>query len=238
MVNGPIVFQNVGFQHRPDADNNELAGVSGVNLVIEPGEIVGIAGPSGAGKTTLADLLVGLFPPQQGRITVGGRPLEGAVLAAWRAQLSYISQDAFLFHDAVRRNLDWATPSATESDMWWALELAGADALVRRMPAGLNTVLGERGTLISGGERQRLALARAVLRKPRLVILDEATSAIDVAGERTIFDRLRAISPRPTLVIVAHRAESLACCDRTVRIEAGRIVGNEGERLKLAGGHA
>jgi ATP-binding cassette subfamily C protein len=105
--------------------------------------------------------------------------------------------------------------------MWDALALAGAADLVRGMEHGLDTVMGERGTLVSGGERQRIALARAVLRKPRLLVLDEATSAIDVTGEHAIIGRLRALSPRPTIVLIAHRAESLALCDRRVRIEAG-----------------
>jgi len=175
-----------------------------------------------AGKTTFADLLVGLFPPQQGDITVGGAALQGTTLAAWRRAIAYVSQDAFLSHDTVRRNVCWMNPRASDSDIWEALAFAGADALVRRMEAGLDTVVGERGTLVSGGERQRLALARAILRKPRVLVLDEATSAIDVAGEQEIFVRLRNLTPRPTIVVIAHRSESLALCDRLLRFEAGR----------------
>jgi ATP-binding cassette, subfamily C, bacterial len=113
-------------------------------------------------------------------------------------------------------------PGASDSDIWAALALAGADALGRRMEAGLETVVGERGTLVSGGERQRLALARASLRKPRVLVLDEATSAIDVAGEQEIFVRLRNLTPRPRIVVIAHRAESLALCDLLLRFEARR----------------
>ena len=108
--------------------------------------------------------------------------------------------------------------------MWNALGMVGADELVRRMERGIETVVGERGTLVSGGERQRIALARAILRRPRLLVLDEATSAIDVAGEREILKRLRALSPRPTIVIIAHRTESLAHCDRILRFDTGRCV--------------
>ena len=128
--------------------------------------------------------------PQGGRVSVAGTPLEGAVLKAWRDRISYVAQDAFLFHDTVRRNLAWANPAANEQDMWDALDLANAGTLVRGMEHGLDTVVGERGTLMSGGERQRLALARAMLRKPRLLILDEATSAIDIAGEHEILQAL------------------------------------------------
>jgi len=239
-MDGPVVLHNVSFVHPAGEEERAPApGVHNLNLTIAPSEVLGVAGPSGAGKTTFADLLVGLFAPQQGRITVSGVPLEGAALTAWRSTVSYISQDAFLFHDTVRRNLDWASPDASEAQIWEALALAGADALVRRMEGGLETVVGERGTLVSGGERQRLALARAVLRKPRLLILDEATSAIDIAGEQEILDRLCRLSPRPTIVIIAHRPESIVRCDRVIRIEGGRIIADEGgERIKVAAGGA
>jgi ATP-binding cassette subfamily C protein len=221
---GPIVFENVCFRHVADDEAGSMRGVRDVSLTIKSGEMVGIAGRTGAGKTTFADLLVGLYPPNEGRIAVAGMALQGATLSSWRDHVGYISQDAFLFHDTVRRNLAWAAPQANEADMWNALSLVGADELVRRMERGIEMLVGERGTLVSGGERQRLALARAILRKPRLLVLDEATSAIDVAGERDILKRLRALSPRPTIVIIAHRTESLALCNRILQFDAGRCV--------------
>ena len=222
LPDGPIEFRAVTYRHG-EGDAAER-GVSALDLVIEPAECVGMTGASGAGKTTFADLLAGLLTPQEGGISIGGVPLTAAALDAWRAGIAYVAQDAFLFHDSVRRNLAWMAPEASEEAMWRALEIAGAADLVRRMDTGLETVVGERGTLVSGGERQCLALARAVLRAPRVLILDEATSAIDASGERAILQRLRALDPRPTIVLIAHRAESLALCDRVLTLEDGRVA--------------
>jgi len=230
---GRIVFRDVTFRY-PQARSSATGAVVGLNLVIEPASVVGVAGPTGAGKTTFADLLVALLEPQSGEVTVGGTPLRGSAAAAWREHVSYVAQDPYLFRDSIRRNLCWARPEANETDLWQALEIAGADALVRGMADGLDTVLGERGTLISGGERQRICLARAVLRRPWLFVLDEATSAIDVATERDILKRLVGLHPRPTMVIIAHRDESLSGCDRILHFADGRLAGGEPVRRRPA----
>lgn len=141
-----------------------------------------------------------------------------------RNQVSYVSQDPFLFHDTILANLLWAHPQAREDEIWEALRLSGADKIVKRMENQLDTIVGERGVLMSGGERQRFALSRALIRKPRLLILDEATNAIDIAGEREIFENIKKLQPRPTIVVVAHRQETLQLCNRILIFEKGRIV--------------
>jgi ATP-binding cassette subfamily C protein len=127
----------------------------------------------------------------------------------------------------VRRNLLWARPEVTEAELWGALDSAEAAGLVRGLTAGLETVVGERGSLLSGGERQRIALARALLRRPRLLLLDEATNAIDVAGERALLQRLRGAHPGLTILMIAHREQSLAFCDRIIELREGRLVRDE-----------
>jgi ATP-binding cassette subfamily C protein len=194
----------------------------GVDLDLAPGAFVGLAGDSGAGKSTLADLMVGLLTPTAGDILLGDQPLTNDRLATWRDRLAYVSQDPFLFHDTIRANLLWgAAAGAQEADLWQALARTGAEAMVRGLPGGLDTVVGERGLLVSGGERQRLALARALLRRPDLLILDEATNAIDLAAEADILAALRALEPRPTILLIAHRRESFQACDAVLRLEAG-----------------
>jgi len=219
---GDIAFRGVSFAHK--VSGSDSGGLDSCSFTIARGEFVGLTGLSGAGKTTLVDLLVGLFEPQAGEILIDGVPLTPAVLPAWRARISYISQDPYLFYDTIRRNLLWANPAASEAALWDALRLAGAEAMVQRMSGGIDAVVGERGTLISGGERQRLAIARALIRNPCLLILDEATNAVDVAAERLLIGKLLDVAPRPTILMIAHRKESLARCDRILRLEGGKIA--------------
>jgi ATP-binding cassette subfamily C protein len=224
LADGPIVFNKVSFLHNAGRESGLAGGVRDLDLLIEAGSIVGITGPSGAGKTTFADLLVGLYPPQSGAILIGGIALGGPSVTAWRNSVSYVAQDPFLFHDTIRRNMLWANPEAAEAALWDVLRLAGAEDIVRNAPGGLDTVVGERGALLSGGERQRLCLARAMLRRPHLLVLDEATSAIDVEGEHALFERLLRVTPRPTILMIAHRLESLRHCQRVLQFEGGKLV--------------
>ncbi len=215
---GAIAFDRVSFRH------GDGGGVEAVSLVLNPGEIVGVVGASGAGKTTFVDLLAGLLEPEAGYVTVGGTPLDRGNAAAYRRHVAYVGQDSFLIHDTIRRNLTLGVAEADDAALWAALERVDAAALVRGMAAGLDTMVAERGLRLSGGERQRIALARALLRGPALLILDEATNAIDVAGERAILTGLAQDAARPTVVIVAHRVETLALCRRLLRFADGRLV--------------
>src|SRR5215471_16769395 len=222
---GAIVFRDVSFHY--DRSSRAGAGIDRLNLSIAPGTFLGVSGPTGAGKTTFADLLIGLIEPDSGEITVGGASLRGAAAIKWRDQVSYVVQDTYLFRDTIRRNLLWANPQASDAEIWDALAIAAVDDFVAGLTAGLDTVLGERCTLISGGERQRLCLARAVLRRPFVFVLDQAMSAIDVPTERKIIKAILDLKPRPTIIMIAHRDQSLASCDRMLRLENGRAVADE-----------
>lgn len=227
---GDIVFEDVTYEHTFPVEQEKFdagrGGVRNLELTIGQGEFLAVTGPSGIGKTTFADLLAGLYAPQSGRVVIGTQVLDDTVALVWRRELAYCPQDPFLFHDSIRRNLSWANPEARESDMWRALAAVGGDGLVRQMDRGLDTIVGERGSLISGGERQRIALARALLRDPRLLILDEATNALDCESERSILIQLSALVRRPTIVLIAQRIENLGACDRVIRLDQaeGRTV--------------
>ena len=182
-------------------------------------------GPVGGRQTTLADLIAGLLTPQQGRITVDGSALDGTVLERWRAGLAYVGQDGLVFADSIAANLGADRGGVSEEEMWAALELAGLAERVRAFPGGLDHFLGEGGNALSGGERQRLLIARAPLRRPKLLILDESTAALDPESEAAILERLKALDSRPAGLVVAHRESTLAHCDSRLTIQHGSVQG-------------
>ena len=218
-----VTFERVVYRHRR-RPGDWGSGIDALDLRIARGECLGIAGRSGAGKTTFADLLVGLYQPQSGRILLNDATVSLQTHSAWRDRLAYVAQDPFVRHASIRDNLLWSNPAADDPAIARALWVADAQGLLDRLPEGLATVLGERGSLISGGERQRLALAQAVLRTPQLLILDEATNAIDIDGEQVILRRLRATCPDTTILMIAHRLESLRACDRILLFDNGHIA--------------
>ncbi|WP_420125043.1 ABC transporter ATP-binding protein [Longimicrobium sp.] len=213
-------FEDVWFSYGEARTNV----VEGLTLEIQARRTTAIVGPSGAGKTTVADLVMGLVSPSTGRIQVDGRTLDESWLRAWRAGIGYVDQDTLLFNDTVLANLVWARPEATEAEVWEALRLAAADEFVRALPRGLATEVGDRGVRLSGGERQRLALARALLRRPALLILDEATSALDGENERRIRDAIGALHGSVTILMITHRLPSVRDADVVHVMEAGRLV--------------
>lgn len=204
-----------------------------LDLVIPARQLTAITGPSGAGKSTLADLLMGLLVPDAGQMLVDGVPLAGPRLHDWRRAVGYVPQEAFLFHDTVRANLQWAHAGAGEEEMWRVLEMAAATEFVSRLPQGLDTVVGDRGVRLSGGERQRLALARALLRRPALLLLDEATSNLDLENERRIQEAVQRLQQDLTVLIIAHRLSTVRIAERIVVLDQGRVAA-EGTWEQLA----
>ena len=195
-----------------------------VTLDVPAGKMTAITGPSGAGKSTLADLLLGLLEPAGGEVCVDGAPLTGPNPRRWRHSVSFVPQDPYLFHDTIRANLRWARPEATEAEMWRALRLAAADRFVAALPEGLDTVTGDRGGRLSGGERQRIALARALMRRPALLVVDEATSQLDAESERQILATLRSLRGRTTVVAISHHPAMLEAADGIVVLKSGRVA--------------
>ena len=195
-----------------------------VTLDVPAGKMTVITGPSGAGKSTLADLLIGLLEPGRGEVCVDGVLLTGPNPRRWRHSVSFVPQDPWLFHDTIRANLQWVRPEATEAEMWQALRLAAADGFVAALPEGLDTVTGDRGGWLSGGERQRISLARALMRRPELLVVDEATSQLDAESERQALATLKSLRGRTTVVAIAHRPAVLEAADGIVLLKSGRVA--------------
>lgn len=216
-----IRFEAVSFTY---GEEEKTAAISDLDLAVRAGETTAIVGPSGAGKSTIADLVLGLLLPQQGRVLVDDTPLDAEYLTSWRDQIGYVAQDTFLFNDTVRANLLWARPESSDEEIHEALRLAAAEEFVSNLPDGLETVLGDRGVRLSGGEKQRLALARALLRTPSLLILDEATSALDSENERRIQDAIERLHGRMTILVITHRLSTIRGADVIHVLERGRLV--------------
>lgn len=200
--------------------------LTGLSLGVAPGEHVALIGPSGIGKSTLAAVLQGHLQPRAGRVTVAGLDLSAAPPAEVRQQLVVVEQQTFLFIGSIEDNLRIAAPEASEAELWAALETAGLAADVRQMPAGLATPVGEHGRLLSGGQAQRLAIARAALRDAPILILDEPTSQVDLAGEAAILQALRRLAAKRTVLMIAHRPLAVLGADRVIdlREATGKAV--------------
>ncbi len=214
-----IRFNKISFSY----DGNSPV-INDLDVTIKAGQTTAIVGPSGAGKTTVADLLMGLIVPNQGRILMDETELVPERMKAWRGQIGYVPQDTFLFNDTVKANLLWANPAANEEEINQSLRFAVAKEFVNGLPKGLDTILGDRGVLVSGGERQRIALARALLRKPSLLILDEATSFLDSENEKRFQNAIEKLHGQMTILVISHRLSTIRGADVIHVVEEGRLV--------------
>lgn len=204
--------------------NSSTPALSDVSLVIPAGSVVALIGPSGSGKSTLADLVTGLLTPSSGAIYIDTVALDDTNRRAWRTSVASVPQDPMLMHDTLANNLRLGNIDASDTEIWDVLKQANVDQLVRDLPDGLQTIAGDRGTRFSGGERQRFALARALLRRPQLLILDEATSALDWENQQLIVEAIRNLRGELTILTIAHRPSLVSFADHIVALDAGAIV--------------
>lgn len=233
-----VEFSEVSFAY-PTADKVSLASLEdvavldtrggedvlhGVSFRVEPGQTVALVGSSGAGKSTIAQLLSRLYDVDAGAVTFSGTDVRDLSFAGMRSALGMVTQDGHLFHESIRSNLLLANPEASEQDIWDALRRARLEPLIRSLPDGLETMVGERGYRLSGGERQRMTIARLLLAQPRIVVLDEATAALDSTSEAAVQAALTEALQGRTAVVIAHRLSTIRNADRILVIEDGRIA--------------
>ena len=222
-----VSVEDLGFAY------DDVPVLDGVSFTVEPGRTVAVVGATAAGKSTLATLLFRLVDPDHGRITLDDLDLRDLHKGAVAEVAALVPQQAFLFDDTVRGNVTLGAP-VTDDEVWAALRTAQADGFVAALPAGLDTRLGERGTTLSGGQRQRLSLARALVRRPRLMVLDDATSAVDPEVEARILAALRAASDGATVLVVAYRKATIALADEVVFLAEGRVADHGTHAVLLA----
>jgi ATP-binding cassette subfamily C protein len=226
MLTDACRFEDVAFSH------GEREIIRNVNIEIPARRITVLKGPSGAGKTTIIDLLIGLYQPQRGRITIDGVPLNEIDLFKWRRKIGYVPQELSLLHADVRENITFGDPDISDEMVHEALRQAEASSFVANLPDGLESSVGEMGGKMSGGQRQRISLARALVTSPEVLILDEVTSALDPVTEQDIVRNIAALRSRYTIVVITHRQAWTAIADRLYEVEGGeaRWVANE-ERI-------
>ncbi len=234
-LKGRIELDATTFRYRPDAPEVLHA----VDLVIEPGEVIGIVGRSGSGKSTLTKLVQRLYVPERGRVLIDGVDLAMVDVSSLRRQIGVVLQENVLFNRTVRENIALADPGASLEEVVQAARLAGAHEFILEMPEAYDTIVGEQGSSLSGGQRQRIAIARALMTNPKILIFDEATSALDYESERIIQANMRAICLERTVIIIAHRLSAVRDANRIVVMDHGRIVeqGSHQELLEHQAGH-
>ncbi len=236
-VRGEVAFEHVTFAYDADQERPTL---DDIDVRVNPGEMVAIVGPSGSGKTTMAYLLMRLYDPAAGRVTIDGIDLRDMALASISRHVGVVAQETNLFHTSIGENLRYARLDATEAEIEEAARAANILETIRRMPKGFETVVGERGYRLSGGEKQRVAIARLILKNPEILILDEATSSLDTESERLIQEALDRLMEGRTSFVIAHRLSTILAADRILVLEHGRLVetGRHAELLAKGGLYA
>jgi ABC-type multidrug transport system fused ATPase/permease subunit len=235
IINGEITFKDLFFRYpsRPEEDV-----LSSINLSISANQMVALVGTSGAGKSTIASLLLRLYEPTSGDIYYDSKSSKEFSLTALRSQIALVPQDIFLFGGTIKENISYGRPDASDEEIYAAARQANALEFIDRFPERLETIVGERGTQLSGGQRQRIAIARAVLKNPRILILDEATSSLDSESERLVQDALEKLMVGRTSIVIAHRLSTIRKADQIMVLDGGRVAekGTHEELLKLENG--
>jgi ATP-binding cassette subfamily B protein len=235
-IRGEIRFDHVTFSYRT-SDDETVNALTDVDLVIPPGQTVALVGATGAGKSTFAKLVARFYDPTAGRVLVDGRDLRTVRQASLRSQMGIVPQEGFLFSGTIRDNIAFGRPGATVDELWAACEAVGAADFIRAYTDGLETEVGERGVQLSAGQRQLLAFARALVADPRILVLDEATSNVDLHTESRIEDGLRRLLAGRTAIVIAHRLSTIRQAGRIVVLEHGRVVeqGTHDELIEAGG---
>ncbi len=233
-IQGNIRFENVTFRYHPESDINILENLS---FEVKPGQMVALVGRSGSGKTTISKLVLGLYPPTDGKVLIDGQDITSISLRSLRQEVGVVDQDTFLFGGTIRENISLAHPGAPLTEVIEAAKLAGADDFIKKLPMGYESQIGEGGGLLSGGQRQRIAIARALLGNPRLLILDEATSHLDTESERIIQQNLNTILKGRTTLVIAHRLSTVQNADMILVLDKGVLIesGNHAELMAKRG---
>ena len=232
---GAITFENVSFHYRPDRPI-----VKNLNLTISPGEKVAIVGASGAGKSTLVKLLFRFYDPSEGRIVIDGQDIRNICQHSLRRVIGIVPQDTVLFNQSIFENIRYGNPQASDAEVEQAIELAHLKDFINELPEGAATTVGERGLKLSGGEKQRVAIARTILKRPPILVFDEATSSLDSTSERSILSALQEISQGHTSMVIAHRLSTIVDADTIVVFDHGTVVeqGSHDELLAQNGHYA
>ena len=232
-----VEFENVGFTY---SSRSERPATHDMSFVLERGTVNAFVGPTGAGKSTIADLAIGLYAPESGRILIDGIDLNDINLADWRRRIGYVTQDAFLFNASIRENIALWDESAPFSEVEAAAQMAGLEGFVATLEQGYDTPVGDRGLKLSGGQRQRIAIARAILRHPEVLIFDEATSALDNQTEKSVYDALYTLRKNSVVLVIAHRLGTIREADQILVVSSGHIVerGNHESLMESRGIYA